>query len=288
MSSSDINNYNYNNRDRDGRDRFRERDRDRDRDRDSRDSGGGDYRRADRRTAPYPSQNTLSHHRMTQNNNNHIRHQNQSYSQDRVGGDDDGWDDSATRSSAKNNHNHSDISSKGSGPPPVDDKKIIKEAPNFGVSGALSAEANTFKGVVLKYSEPPEARKPSSSSKYRLYTFKGDEQIDMLPVARQSAYLFGRDRLVADIPVDHPSISKQHAALQYRLVSGPSSSSFDGGPPGGKRVKPYLIDLDSANGTMLNGEKIDGSRYYELKSGDVVKFGFSSRDHVFMCEDEAV
>ena len=35
---------------------------------------------------------------------------------------------------------------------------------------------------------------------------------------RQSAYLAGRDRRVADIPTDHPSCSSQHAVLQYRLV----------------------------------------------------------------------
>jgi smad nuclear-interacting protein 1 len=29
-------------------------------------------------------------------------------------------------------------------------------------------------------------------------------------------------------------------------------------------VKPYLLDLESTNGTKLNGEKIDGARYYEL------------------------
>ncbi|KAI9329285.1 SMAD/FHA domain-containing protein, partial [Obelidium mucronatum] len=97
----------------------------------------------------------------------------------------------------------------------------------------------------------------------------------MLPIARQSAYLFGRDRLVADIPVDHPSISKQHAVLQYRFVSA----------EGGRVVKPYLIDLDSANGTFLNGQKMEGSRYYELKNADMIKFGFSSRDHVIMSED---
>ncbi|ORY32980.1 SMAD/FHA domain-containing protein [Rhizoclosmatium globosum] len=150
-----------------------------------------------------------------------------------------------------------------------------KEAPNFGVSGALTAEANTFKGVVLKYAEPQEARKPVT--KYRLYSFKGKEQVDMIPVSRQSAYLFGRDRIVADIPVDHPSISKQHAVLQYRFVSSSDQ--------GGRAVKPYIIDLDSANGTFLNGQKIDGSRYYELKNQDVIKFGFSSRDHVLMAED---
>ncbi|KAJ3060687.1 Smad nuclear-interacting protein 1, partial [Podochytrium sp. JEL0797] len=146
-----------------------------------------------------------------------------------------------------------------------------KEAPNFGVSGALTAEANTFKGVVLKYAEPQEARKPPSNT-LRLYCFKGKDEVDMLHVARQSAYLFGRDAKVADVPVLHPSISKQHAVLQYRLVN--------------QRVKPYLIDLDSANGTFLNSQKIEGSRYYELKPSDVIKFGFSSRDYVLMDENE--
>ncbi|RKO94794.1 SMAD/FHA domain-containing protein [Blyttiomyces helicus] len=149
--------------------------------------------------------------------------------------------------------------------------------PNYEVSGALAAEANTFKGVVLKYSEPPEARKPSK--KYRWYIFKGKEQIDLLHIHRQSAFMLGRDRTVADIPVDHPSCSKQHAVLQYRQV-------MDVTPEGNtKRIKPYIIDLDSTNGTYVNNERIPGSRYYELKLGDTVKFGFSSREFVLMAED---
>lgn len=67
--------------------------------------------------------------------------------------------------------------------------------PNFGNSGALAAETNTFKGVVLKYNEPPEARKPNKG--WRLYVFKGKEQVDMIHVNRQSAYLFGRDKVVS-------------------------------------------------------------------------------------------
>lgn len=43
------------------------------------------------------------------------------------------------------------------------------------------------------------------------------EPIDKpLYIHRQSCYLFGRERRVADVPLDHPSISKQHAILQYR------------------------------------------------------------------------
>lgn len=59
----------------------------------------------------------------------------------------------------------------------------------------------------------------------------------------------------------------------------------------GKRVRPYLIDLESANGTFLNGEKIEPKRYIELKERDVIKFGFSSREYVLLHEnskDEAL
>merc|ERR1711874_884387 len=91
-----------------------------------------------------------------------------------------------------------------------------KEGVNLALSGALTTDANSFNGAVVKYAEPAEARKPKK--KWRLYVFKGNEELPILYIHRQSAYLLGRDRKVADIPLDHPSCSKQHAALQYRLV----------------------------------------------------------------------
>jgi smad nuclear-interacting protein 1 len=36
----------------------------------------------------------------------------------------------------------------------------------------------------------------------------------LLHIHRQSAYLIGRDRTVTDIPLEHPSCSKQHAVIQ--------------------------------------------------------------------------
>jgi smad nuclear-interacting protein 1 len=57
----------------------------------------------------------------------------------------------------------------------VEEEPIEKVEPNFGLSGKLAAETNTVKGVELKYNEPPEAEKPKT--KWRLYVFKGDEQI---------------------------------------------------------------------------------------------------------------
>lgn len=41
--------------------------------------------------------------------------------------------------------------------------------------------------------------------------------VDLLHIHRQSAYLIGRDRTVTDIPLEHPSSSKQHAVIQCTL-----------------------------------------------------------------------
>ena len=73
----------------------------------------------------------------------------------------------------------------------------------------------------------------------------------------ESAYLIGRDRKVVDMPIDHPSCSKQPAALQYRLVQKKNEE--------GRDIKPYIMDLRSTNGTFVNNQKIDPQRYYELK-----------------------
>ncbi|KAL1924495.1 uncharacterized protein VTP21DRAFT_4149 [Calcarisporiella thermophila] len=161
---------------------------------------------------------------------------------------------------------------------PRKEEEQPKEKPNFGLSGKLAAETKTVNGVELKYHEPPEARKPDS--KWRLYVFKDKEMLDTLHIYRQSAFLIGRERLVVDIPVDHPSCSKQHAVLQFKQIQVFDEKEFQH-----KRiVKPFIIDLESTNGTYVNGERIPGSRYYELKMKDVLKFGFSTREYVLLHE----
>lgn len=76
--------------------------------------------------------------------------------------------------------------------------------------------------------------------RWRLYVFKGKEQLDEpLHIHRESHYLFGRNRKVADIPTDHPSCSQQHAVLQFRFVE---AKMDEFGLAGGKgTVKPYLM-----------------------------------------------
>uniref|UniRef100_A0A8R1TJ53 FHA domain-containing protein n=1 Tax=Onchocerca volvulus TaxID=6282 RepID=A0A8R1TJ53_ONCVO len=155
--------------------------------------------------------------------------------------------------------------------------KIEKEKPNFEPSGKLAEDTNTYRGVVIKYNEPSDAHMPKL--RWRLYPFKGDEALPVLYIHRQSAYLIGRDRKIADLPVDHPSCSKQHAVFQYRLTPKdlPDGTTV-------KRIRPYIIDLNSANGTYLNNERIESQRFVELREKDVLKFGFSSREFVLLNE----
>lgn len=155
--------------------------------------------------------------------------------------------------------------------------KEDKEKPNFELSGKLMEDMNTVNGVVIKYSEPQDAKKPKR--RWRLYPFKGEKALPTLHIHRQSAYLMGRDRKVADIPLDHPSCSKQHAALQYRLVSYQKEGGIEG-----RRIRPYIIDLESANGTFINNVKLEPRRYHELLEKDVVRFGFSTREYVLLHE----
>ncbi|KAI0947162.1 hypothetical protein AcV7_009660 [Taiwanofungus camphoratus] len=166
-----------------------------------------------------------------------------------------------------------------------EDSAEDKAKPNFAPSGLLAAATKTVKhadgtSTVLKYHEPPEARKPVVG--WRLYVFKGKEQVDLLHIHRQSAYLIGRDRTVADLSVDHPSCSKQHAVIQFRQVQDRNEFGDVKGA-----VKPFIIDLESTNGTHVNDEAIPVSRYYELKPGDVIKFGESTREYVLLHDEVA-
>ncbi|KAI9826966.1 MAG: hypothetical protein M1826_006542 [Phylliscum demangeonii] len=166
----------------------------------------------------------------------------------------------------------------GSSEPGRDADDKAKQQPNYAPSGRLAAETNTVAGgVVLKYHEPPEARKPAAMADWRLYVFKGTELLETVTLGGRSCWLVGRERAVADFAVDHPSCSKQHAVLQFRHVVKTNEFGDKLG-----RVRPYIIDLESANGTIVNGDRIPASRYIELKEKDMIQFGLSSREYVLI------
>ncbi|KAK2610418.1 hypothetical protein N8I77_003848 [Diaporthe amygdali] len=157
-----------------------------------------------------------------------------------------------------------------------------KEKPNFGNTGALAAASNSVTQadgttITLKYHEPPEARKPPARDDWKLFIFKGNDVVDTIELGSRSCWLVGREASIVDMVAEHPSISKQHAVVQFRHTEKRNEFGDRIG-----RVKPYLIDLESANGTELNGEKVPDRRYLELRPKDVIKFGLSTREYVIM------
>lgn len=169
------------------------------------------------------------------------------------------------------------------------DKPQEKQKPNYKPSGLLAAESNkvTVSGgagkdpqnVVLKYHEPSEARKPPSSQAWACYVFKGDakDPLQTIQLHTRSCWLLGRETTIADIPTEHPSCSKQHAVFQFRHIT-----TKDEWGEKKSKVGLYLIDLESANGSSLNGEKVEQARYVECLNGDVFKFGESEREYVVL------
>ncbi|KAI1476072.1 SMAD/FHA domain-containing protein [Daldinia eschscholtzii] len=157
-----------------------------------------------------------------------------------------------------------------------------KEKPNYGNTGALAAASNSIvqsdgSKIVLKYHEPPEARKASPKDQWKLFVFKGKDIVDTISLGNRSCWLVGRELAVVDLPAEHPSISKQHAVIQFRYIEKRNEYGDKVG-----KVKPYLIDLESANGTMLNGKRVPESRYLELRDKDMIQFGQSTREYVLM------
>lgn len=162
-----------------------------------------------------------------------------------------------------------------------------KEQPNLGNSGLLAAASNSVvqadgSTITLKYHEPGEARKPSPKDDWKLFVFKGADMVDTVDLSARSCWLVGKEAAVVDLLAEHPSISKQHAVIQFRYTERRNEFGDKIG-----KVKPYLIDLESANGTLLNDSKVPDSRYLELRDKDLVQFGQSTREYVVMLAPKA-
>ena len=127
---------------------------------------------------------------------------------------------------------------------------------------------------------PPEARIPKR--RWRFYDFKGDETLPTLYLHRQSAYLMGRERKVADIPLDHPSVRLQTARRPPVPPRGLRASRRLGWPH--RPSLPYRLGGGQRD-VYVNNQRVEAKRYVELFEKDVLKFGFSSREYVLLHEE---
>lgn len=105
------------------------------------------------------------------------------------------------------------------------------------------------------------------SQEFSLEVLKSGQIIETihLPVNNggKSFYIFGRQSDAVDVVMEHPSLSRQHAILQYRN---------DGAL--------MLLDYKSAQGTYLNKELVSSETYSRVYVGDMIKFGASTRLYI--------
>lgn len=81
----------------------------------------------------------------------------------------------------------------------------------------------------------------------------------------QNIWIIGRSRQIAALPILEKRLSRQHAAIQYVEHQG-----F------------YLVDLDSTNGSFVNGEPV--YRRQLLQDGDRIRLGSLSFSF-FLCQE---
>ncbi|XP_062296381.1 kanadaptin [Scomber scombrus] len=120
----------------------------------------------------------------------------------------------------------------------------------------------------LPYTEPTWGGKPPDVS-YSLEILKNGTIVDTVPLTHTSYFVVGR-LPVCDVSLEHPSISRYHAVIQYRGQPGEEQSA-------GEERGFYVQDLGSTHGTVVNKNKIPPKTYIRIKVGHVLKFGGSTR-----------
>ena len=122
----------------------------------------------------------------------------------------------------------------------------------------------------LRHSQAPiPYKEPSwsalSEESYSFEVIKNGAVIDKIELKSKAYHVIGR-LPSCDIPMEHPSLSRYHAVVQY---SNGSSETF---PKGW-----YLYDLDSTHGTWINKNRVPPKKYHRLHVDYVLKYGGSTR-----------
>ncbi|XP_046422207.1 kanadaptin [Neodiprion fabricii] len=129
-----------------------------------------------------------------------------------------------------------------------------------------SAEIATEKQPVLPYKEPIWGGLPEK--KYKLEVLKSGVILETIDLTLKSFYVLGR-LPICDIPLAHPTISRFHAIIQYRLKGDEKNP-----------IGLYLYDLGSTHGSFWNGHRMKLNMYVRIRSGHMIRFGCSQRKFI--------
>ncbi|KAJ2794720.1 hypothetical protein H4R20_006131, partial [Coemansia guatemalensis] len=118
----------------------------------------------------------------------------------------------------------------------------------------------------LSYEQPSNASAPQHD--YTMEVIKDGSVVESHTVAKDRTYFtFGR-LPICDFPMEHGSISRYHAVLQF----------YDDG-------SMAIVDLGSSHGTLVNRKPLAARTPSKVDIGDQIRFGASSRIWVIECSD---
>lgn len=144
--------------------------------------------------------------------------------------------------------------------------QVVKSEEELATENIKKKEDKKENFPEIPYKEPSWSGIPDEP--YYLELLKGGCIKSTKYLTEKPYYLFGR-LPNCDIVMEHPSISRYHAVIQYKASqTGKSDKGF------------YLYDLGSTHGTVVNKIQIEPKRYYRLRVGYVIKFGGSSRLYI--------
>uniref|UniRef100_A0A8C7S0Q4 Solute carrier family 4 member 1 adaptor protein n=1 Tax=Oncorhynchus mykiss TaxID=8022 RepID=A0A8C7S0Q4_ONCMY len=146
-----------------------------------------------------------------------------------------------------------------------DQTSDVQPPPRFPVKGTPIGKFKPHPPV--PYAEPPWAG--VADVPYSLEILKNGTIVDTVPLTQQSYFVVGR-LPVCDVSLEHPSISRYHAVIQYRGLAGEEEAV-------GEARGFYVHDLGSTHGTFVNKNKIPPNTYIRVRVGHVLKFGGSTR-----------
>uniref|UniRef100_A0A7S2SR88 FHA domain-containing protein n=1 Tax=Rhizochromulina marina TaxID=1034831 RepID=A0A7S2SR88_9STRA len=122
---------------------------------------------------------------------------------------------------------------------------------------------------VLRLPESESFRAPKWAQAPERYTcaldvIKDGAVVGTVDLSRHRCFLVGRQRESCNIPLQHSSISRQHAVLVHSKLG-----------------VTYVLDLGSAHGTFIGRVRVTPWALYELRSGAILRFGASSKTYIF-------
>ncbi|KAJ7531071.1 hypothetical protein O6H91_14G031400 [Diphasiastrum complanatum] len=123
------------------------------------------------------------------------------------------------------------------------------------------AQSTTIGGGASTWHPPDWAAEPKPGLHW-LDVVKDGEVVDKIALDKRRS-IFGRQIVMCDYVLDHPSVSRQHAAVVQH-----------------KNGSIYVIDLGSVHGTFVANERLSKDNPVELEVGQSLRFAASTRSYV--------